>query len=100
MNSDLRNRALEARLFGEWICKDKREICEYAFFPHNEFTCVIKRTGESPFKVRGYWDILGEQLRLGTSALTNESAHLLRVDTNSFSAERARRVVVFERRSG
>src|SRR5262245_39793592 len=87
MNSDCRNRALESRLVGQWKCSSERETCEYVFLPHNEYTCVVTRAGESPFKVRGYWDVLGTQLRIGTSALAAEPAELQMSRMDSFSAK-------------
>jgi hypothetical protein len=100
MNSDFRNCALESRLLGHWTCASERESCEYTFLANNEFTCIVSRSGESSFKIRGYWDVVGENLRIGTSPLTNEPAHIQRIDGNSFSAELPSRTVMrFERRS-
>jgi hypothetical protein len=87
MNSDLHNRLLETKLLGQWTCAHERETCEYVFLPHNEYTCTITKRGEAPFKVRGYWDVVGEQLRIGASALANEPAHIVKVDLNCFAAE-------------
>ncbi len=91
MHSDLQNRALEAQLVGHWTCADEREICEYAFLPQNEFTCLVKREGESPFKVRGYWAVMGGELLLGPSPLANEPARIVKLEATAFSAETAGR---------
>src|SRR4051812_43460885 len=88
MNSDCHNRALESRLVGHWTCSSDLESCEYTFLPHNEFTCVVTRHGESPFKVRGYWDVLGNDLRLGTSPLAAEPAQIVATADDSFTTQR------------
>jgi hypothetical protein len=99
MNTELRNRTLENRLIGQWTCAKERENCEYFFLANNEFTCLVNRPGEC-YKVRGYWDVVGDQLRMGTSALSNEPAHIHQIDAKSFSAELPSRAVLrFERRS-
>jgi len=91
---------LESRLVGEWSCADERERRDYSFLANNEFVCVVTRPGEAPFKVRGYWDVVGEQLRLGTSPLASEPAHIQKMDANSFLTELPSRTVMrFERRS-
>ena len=91
---------LESRLVGEWSCANEREKCDYSFLANNEFVCVVTRPGEAPFKMRGYWDVVGEELRMGTSPLANEAAQIHKMDANSFSAELSSRTIMrFQRRS-
>jgi hypothetical protein len=87
MNSDLRNRALESELVGKWTCSSDREKCEYSFFPQNEFSCVVTRPGQCSVNVRGYWDIIGQQLRIGTSPTAAEPAEIRGFKRSHFSAQ-------------
>jgi hypothetical protein len=87
MNSDLRNRVLESELVGKWTCSSDREKCEYCFLPQNEFSCVVMRPGQSSYNVRGYWDIVGQQLRIGTSPTAAEPAEILGFKRSCFSAQ-------------
>ena len=77
---------LEAWLVGRWICSAERESSEYAFLADNQFTSVVTRPGEPPLKMRGYWDVLGEQLRMGTTPLTANPARMVATGRDSFSA--------------
>lgn len=71
---------------GQWTCASDLEICEYNLMAHNEFVCAVTRKGEGPFRVRGYWDVVGNQLRMGNSPLAADPADLVLNGCDSFSA--------------
>jgi hypothetical protein len=91
--------AVEKRLLGHWRSSQSNEICDWQFEPENRFVCSVRK-GSEHFKVNGYWDILNNNLRIGTSELENETVEMIEYTHETFATRtRNSGIVGFERLS-
>ena len=85
MNAPDRNAALEAKIIGHWTTASGTETCDFTFEPNHQFTCRVQRPGEPISNVHGYWDVVENRLRIGTSPAESEALEIEATEPNAFS---------------